>query len=94
MSTETTGLTALYRDLNEAQADGLACIVCGEDYTIFLGNTVPVGFSTTGSQVFACEVGCAASLCIVCGPGCCAPILGVHTSCPGPLVGRTVVSVR
>lgn len=32
--------------------------------------------------------------CIVCGPGCCAPVLGVHTSCPGPLVGCTVVSTR
>lgn len=32
--------------------------------------------------------------CIVCGPGCCAPVLGVHTTCPGPLVGRTVASVR
>lgn len=32
--------------------------------------------------------------CMVCGPGCCAPVLGVHTTCPGPLVGRTVESVR
>lgn len=32
--------------------------------------------------------------CIVCGPGCCAPVLGVHMSCPGPAAGRTVVSVR
>lgn len=99
MSTEspTTGTdpTALYRDLNEAQADGLACVVCNEDYMTFLGDTAPVGFSaTTGSQVFACATGCAATLCIVCGPGCCSPVLGVHTSCPGPLVGRTVVSVR
>lgn len=30
----------------------------------------------------------------ICGPGCCGIALGVHTSCPGPLVGRTVVSVR
>lgn len=33
-------------------------------------------------------------VCIVCGPDCCSPIVGVHTSCPGPLAGRTVVGVR
>lgn len=32
--------------------------------------------------------------CIICGPGCCAPVLGAHASCPSPLVGRTVASVR
>ena len=32
--------------------------------------------------------------CIVCGPGCCAPVLGIHTSCPGPAAGATVVSAR
>jgi hypothetical protein len=32
--------------------------------------------------------------CVVCGPGCCSPVVGVHDSCPGPLVGRTVASVR
>lgn len=32
--------------------------------------------------------------CIVCGPGCCSPILGVHGTRAGPLVGRTVVSVQ
>ena len=91
MSTEST-TTALYRDLNPAQADGLACVVCGEDYTEFLGDTVPVGVSTTGSQVFACKTGCAAGT--VCGPGCCSPVLGVHTACPGPQAGHTVESVR
>lgn len=33
-------------------------------------------------------------ICVICGPGCCAPVLGVHTSCPGPLVGRKVESAR
>lgn len=83
-------LTTLHPNLTEAQADGLACIVCGDTRA----DTVPVGVSAAGSQVFACEHRCAATLCIVCGPGCCAPVLGVHTSCPGPLVGRTVESVR
>jgi len=31
---------------------------------------------------------------LICGPGCCSPVLGVHMSCPGPAVGRTAVSVR
>jgi hypothetical protein len=31
-------------------------------------------------------------VCIICGPGCCAPVLGVHTSCPGPAAGAEVVS--
>jgi hypothetical protein len=85
-------LTTLHPDLTDAQADGLACVVCGEDYTEFLGDTVPVGVSATGSQVFACETGCAEGK--VCGPGCVAPVSGVHTSCLGPLVGRKVESVR
>ena len=33
-------------------------------------------------------------VCIVCGPGCCSPILGVHTSCPGPSAGSEAVMVR
>jgi hypothetical protein len=66
-----------------------------------------VGYSaTTGSQVFACAEPCASAvgyrpptgeqlpLATDCGPGCVAPAGGVHTSCPGPLVGRTVESVR
>lgn len=53
--------TAVFRDLNDAQADGLACVVCDEDYTVFLGDTVPVGVSIAGSQVFACRIGCAAT---------------------------------
>lgn len=42
-----TGLTA-------AQADGLACVVCGADYLRVRVPHVPVGRSLTGSQVFAC----------------------------------------
>jgi hypothetical protein len=45
-----TGLTLL-------QADGLACVVCGADYLRVHVPHVPVGWSGTGSQVFAC-VGC------------------------------------
>jgi hypothetical protein len=29
-------------------------------------------------------------VCLVCGPGCCSPVLGVHDSCPGPAAGRVV----
>ena len=25
-------------------------------------------------------------VCLVCGPGCCSPVAGIHTSCPGPVV--------
>lgn len=94
MEADTTDLTALIRDLTEAQADGLACVVCREDYTEFLGSTVPVGVSRTGSQVFACKTGCSATLCVICGPGCCSPVLGVHVSSPGRHVGAEAVSVR
>lgn len=45
-----TGLTAL-------QADGLACAICGANYLTVLTPHVPVGWSVTGSQAFAC-VGC------------------------------------
>ena len=49
-------------DLTPAQADGLACVVCGRDYldrtedTAFGSAAVrlPVGRSRNGSQVFAC----------------------------------------
>jgi len=48
-----TGLTA-------AQADGLACVICGLDYLRTRGSrSVPVGRSVTGSQVFACVGRCA-----------------------------------
>lgn len=47
-----TGLTA-------AQADGLACVVCGRDYLRASGVvSLLVGRSLTGSQVFACEGRC------------------------------------
>jgi hypothetical protein len=98
--------SAVFDDLNNQQADGNACIVCNADFTTTGIYSVPVGISaTTGSQVFACEAMCAPAVGYRppageqlplgdCTPGCCNPFLGVHTSCPGPLVGRTVVSVR
>lgn len=49
----------VFTNLTEAQADGLSCVVCAEDFTTFLGATVPVGVSEAGSQVFACAVACA-----------------------------------
>lgn len=44
-------------ELTPVQADGLACVVCGADYLRVRVPHVPIGRSTTGSQVFAC-VGC------------------------------------
>ncbi|MGH4020949.1 MAG: helix-turn-helix domain-containing protein [Pseudonocardiaceae bacterium] len=41
-------------ELTSAQADGLACIVCGADYLERNTPHRPVGHSHTGSQVFAC----------------------------------------
>ncbi|GAA0538664.1 hypothetical protein GCM10011581_05730 [Saccharopolyspora subtropica] len=39
--------------LTDAQADGLACVICGLDYLLTRGSvSVPVGRSMTGSQVF------------------------------------------
>ncbi len=47
-------------DLSYAQADGLACVVCGRDFAVDGHIThLPVGRSATGSQVFACERTCA-----------------------------------
>lgn len=43
--------------LTPAQADGLACVVCGADFLRVRVRSRPVGRSVTGSQVFAC-VGC------------------------------------
>lgn len=43
--------------LTDLQADGLACVTCGADYLVVPTPQVPVGRSTTGSQVFVC-VGC------------------------------------
>ncbi|MFB7289002.1 hypothetical protein [Actinacidiphila glaucinigra] len=42
------------QDLTPAQADGLACVVCHADYLTVRTPHVPVGRSSTGSQVFAC----------------------------------------
>ncbi|OLT40008.1 hypothetical protein BJF85_06610 [Saccharomonospora sp. CUA-673] len=45
--------------LTSAQADGLACVVCGRDYLRASGAvSLLVGRSLTGSQVFACEGRC------------------------------------
>ena len=90
--TEPAGI--LNSDLTPAQADGLACVACGEDYTQpYSAPSVPVDVYA-GGQLFACEGRCAARWCVVCGPGCVAPTPGVHTSCPGPAAGATVVSAR
>ena len=40
--------------LTPAQADGLACVVCGVDFLTATVAHRPVGRSETGSQVFAC----------------------------------------
>jgi len=40
--------------LTSAQADGLGCVVCGVDYLEHNAPRRPVGWSHTGSQVFAC----------------------------------------
>lgn len=41
--------------LTDAQAEGLACIICGRDYLCPRGSrSIPVGHSVTGSQLFAC----------------------------------------
>ncbi|WP_410670555.1 hypothetical protein [Amycolatopsis sp. cmx-4-68] len=44
-------------NLNDAQEDGLACVICGADYLTDNAPHVPVGRSKTGSQVFACSDG-------------------------------------
>lgn len=46
--------------LTPLQADDLACIECGADYSQIRVPHVPVGRSVTGSQVFSC-VGCCAA---------------------------------
>lgn len=45
-------------DLAPEQADGLACVECGTSYLTSQARHVPVGFSGTGSQVFACTGSC------------------------------------
>lgn len=51
---------SLVTNLTAAQADGLACVVCGVNYLTASVNSVPVGRSHTGAQVFACA-GCVPS---------------------------------
>jgi excisionase family DNA binding protein len=41
--------------LIDAQADGLACVICGADFLAVKVAHYPVGRSDTGSQVFACN---------------------------------------
>lgn len=55
-----TGTGAVIGGLTEAQADGLACVICGADYLRVRLAHVPVGRSSTGSQVFACAGRCSA----------------------------------
>jgi excisionase family DNA binding protein len=43
-----------YGPLNEAQADGRACVVCRADFLATGVSAFPVGHSHTGSQIFAC----------------------------------------
>lgn len=49
----------IFPNLNHEQADGLACIVCNADFTTTGIRAVPVGWSVTRSQVFACADLCA-----------------------------------
>jgi hypothetical protein len=44
----------LFTSLNEAQADGLACVECGRPATEDVP-MCPVGVSEAGGQVFACD---------------------------------------
>ncbi|MFN2495754.1 MAG: hypothetical protein ABR608_07590 [Pseudonocardiaceae bacterium] len=44
--------------LSPAQADGQACVICGHAFGLRGSVCVPVGRSSTGSQVFACVDGC------------------------------------
>ncbi len=48
-----------WQELSPAQADGLACVVCGADYLTVRAAHRPVGHSQSGSQVFACRGRCA-----------------------------------
>jgi excisionase family DNA binding protein len=40
--------------LTDAEANGLACVVCGVDFLRSGNSHIPVGVSETGSQIFAC----------------------------------------
>jgi hypothetical protein len=55
--------TPIFDHLNAEQANGLACIVDGIDFTTDGRPHVPVGISgSTRSQVFACATPCAGAL--------------------------------
>jgi len=44
----------VWHNLTPEQADGLSCAVCGVSYLLVAVPHRPIGFSETGSQVFAC----------------------------------------
>ncbi|MEU2608629.1 hypothetical protein [Streptomyces albus] len=44
--------------LTPVQADGMACVVCATEFVNTDVASVPVGYSETGSQVFACKGPC------------------------------------
>jgi excisionase family DNA binding protein len=46
--------TAPTTHLSDAQADGLACVICGANFLVDKVTRYPVGRSHTDSQVFAC----------------------------------------
>ncbi|MEU4801055.1 helix-turn-helix domain-containing protein [Actinosynnema sp. NPDC023587] len=52
---DVTGFRWEHGPLSEAQADGRACVVCGSDFLTTRASHLPVGRSSTGSQVFACS---------------------------------------
>jgi hypothetical protein len=58
---QSGGSDRIFTHLTEQEAEGLACVVCDADYLTDPTPHVPVGRSRTGSQVFACQAGCAAS---------------------------------
>lgn len=58
-SSSRRALLAVFHDLTDEQADGLACIVDNADFTTTGIPNVPVGYSVTRSQVFACAQPCA-----------------------------------
>jgi hypothetical protein len=52
--------TAVFRDLNAQQTDGISCVVCYAPFHVPPEiDHVPVGIAATGDQVFACESMCA-----------------------------------
>jgi hypothetical protein len=48
----------MWSGLSPAQADGLACVICGRGFRGSGWAWLPVGHSPTGSQVFACAGDC------------------------------------